>query len=95
MIKKLQLVALGWIVFQGAGLSAMENKTTGSLGSLLSRSAEVERRAAVKHLVEMNKMEKGAKRQCMPLSIPMYIEVEGRNWVEELKKNPNLAWLPI
>jgi hypothetical protein len=93
MIKKLQLVVLGWVVFQGAGLSAMENKAS-ALRNSLSRSADSEKRVVIKHPVEMDK-EKHAKRQCMHLSVPKYILVEKLDWPAELKKNPNLAWLPI
>jgi hypothetical protein len=93
MITKLQLVALGLVVSQGADLVAMEHKASNSLQNSLSCSAEA--RKAVKHQVEMNKVAEGAKRQCVHLSMPKCFEGEGRDWAAELKKNPRLAWLPI
>jgi hypothetical protein len=94
MIKKLQLVVLGVVVLQAMDMSAMENKAANSPRSRLSLSAEIAKRTTVKHPVEVDK-EKYTKRQCLNLSIPRYI-LEGRlDWETELKKNPDLVWLPI
>jgi len=90
MIKKLQLVVIGLIVSQGICLNAMESKNSNSPRIVLSGSAE-----GRKHPVEIDKVEKGAKRQCIHPSEPIYIKIEGRYWPAELKKNPRLAWLPI
>ncbi len=95
MIKNLQLVALGVVVLQAAGMNASENKATNCPRSQLSLSAEIAKRATVKHPVEINQVEKGTKRQCLNLSIPSYIVLERRDWHAELQKNPDLAWLPI
>ncbi len=90
MIKKLQLVVLGVVVLQGASLDAMENKATNSPRRALSCSAE-----GRKDPVEINKTEKGIKRQYTHRSMPHYLEGTNFDWPTELKKNPRLAWLPI
>jgi hypothetical protein len=95
MIKNLQLVALGVVVLQAVGMNASENKATNSPRSRLSLSAEIAKRSTVKHQIEMNKIEKGTKRQCFNVSVPSYIVLERRDWHAELQKNPDLAWLPI
>jgi hypothetical protein len=93
MIKKLQLVALGVVVLQAVGLGAMEGQATDSPRNWLF-STELAKRVTVKHPVGIDK-EKHAKRQCLNLSVPRYV-LEGKlDWHAELKKNPNLAWLPI
>lgn len=89
MIKKLQLVALGWVVFQGAGLVAMDKDShaSKSFKRALNCSQEARREATV--------MVASQRLQHLPYSVPKYIELEQLDWSKELEKNPHLAWMPI
>jgi hypothetical protein len=95
MFNKWQLVLLGVVVFQGAALNAMDKITNASQKVSLDRSQEIKIKseaivAAVKRSAENRKVKENGD-----YHIPGFILAAGLNWPEELKRNPDLAWLPI
>jgi hypothetical protein len=88
MIKKLQLVALGWVVFQGTGLVAMDNN---ALKKALTCSQEARKEVEIRVALQRLQQEK----KHFPSSVPYYVVAEKRDWSAELEKNPHLAWMPI
>lgn len=84
MIKKLQLVALGWVVFQGAGLVAMEKNK-----AMNSPRKEAEMVRALKRSAERT-FEKNSRFHGCGTKF-----IFDPSLAEQLKNDPRIIWLPI